>query len=718
MTDTPIRFPYLPDRIAGLAALATNLRWSWSRLARTVFRGLDPTLWHLTRHNPVELLRRIDPARLAARSVDEEFLELYDGAIAEAEREDEGRDAPWFPSTFAPLPGPVAYFCAEFGLHNSVPIYSGGLGVLAGDHCKAASDLAVPLVGVGLFYTKGYFDQALRLDGWQEDSDARFDPASAPLIREFGPGGEPWLTVVETSGRQVHVGAWRMNVGRVPVYLLDTNLEINDPGDRELSGKLYAGGPIHRLRQEWILGVGGVRILRALGKAPAVWHANEGHAAFMLIERMREHTVAGRSWNDALAEVRARSIFTTHTPVPAGHDAFSATEVTECTGAVWEAMGASREQFLALGAKPEDPHQLFHMTVLALRCSRRVNGVARKHGEVSRGLWRGLWPERPAGTVPIRHVTNGVHLQTWMSHVLMGLLDKHLGHDWEARADDPSLWDRVLELNDAHLWSVRNQMRNELMAFVREEARRRWSGEWKEAAHVVGAGTLLDPEVFTIGFARRFATYKRADLVFHDFDRLHALLVNPRRPVQIIFAGKAHPQDQPGKELLQRVYSFTRDARLEGRIAFVEDYNLHLAHRLVQGVDLWLNLPRAPFEASGTSGMKAALNGVPQLSTLDGWWVEGFEGQNGWALPPAPAGEDVDAADAANLYNLLEAEVVPLFYDRDPRGLPLGWIKRMKQAIRVAGNRFTARRMVQEYIRDYYVPAAAGLAPGDVPPSA
>ena len=321
--------------------------------------------------------------------------------------------------------------------------------------------------------------------------------------------------------------------------------------------------------------------------------------------------------------------------MPAGHDTFSATEVTECTGPVWEAMGGSREQFLALGAKPDDPHQLFHMTVLALRCSRRVNGVARKHGEVSRGIWQDLWPDRPAAQVPIGHVTNGVHLQTWMNHELMGLLDKHLGPGWEAQADDPALWDRVLDLSDPQLWSVRNHMRNELMAFVREEARRRWSGEWKEAAHVVGAGTLLDPEVFTIGFARRFATYKRADLVFRDFDRLHALLVNPRRPVQIIFAGKAHPQDQPGKELLQRVYSYTRDARLEGRIAFLEDYDMHLAHRLVQGVDLWLNLPRVPLEASGTSGMKAALNGVPQLSTLDGWWDEGFEGQNGWALPPA-----------------------------------------------------------------------------------
>ncbi len=719
MSTDRTSFPYLPDPIAGLGELAVNLRWSWSPPARALFRAIDETLWHRTRHNPIATLRRADPARLAACASDPEFLALYADAMAEMAAEKDAAAPTWFRREFPePLTGPVAYFCAEFGLHNSVPIYSGGLGILAGDHCKAASDLAVPLIGVGLFYTKGYFDQRLSLEGWQEDSDARFDPGMAPLHRERGPNGEPYLTVVDTFGRPVHIGVWRLMVGRVPVYLLDTNLEENHPDDRGLSSKLYAGGPDLRLRQEWLLGVGGVRVLRALGHRPAAWHANEGHAAFMLIERLRELTSTGTSWADAVAEVRARSIFTTHTPVPAGHDAFGADQVVACTGPLWDSMGVTREQFLALGAKPDDGDHLFHMTVLAIRCSRRVNGVARKHGEVSRAIWKGLWPGRPEEAVPIGHVTNGVHLATWMSHRLMALLGDHLGTDWWERLDDPALWEMALTLDDARLWAVHMQTKAVLMAFIREEARRRWASEWKEASHVVGAGLLLDPEAFTIGFARRFATYKRATLLFSDFDRLHELLVNPRRPVQIIFAGKAHPQDEPGKTVLQQVYSFTRDARLEGRVAFIEDYDMHLAHRLVQGVDLWLNMPRVPLEASGTSGMKAGLNAVPQLSTLDGWWQEGFAGQNGWAAPLAQPGEDADQADGASFFSLLEEQIVPLYYQRDARGLPAGWLARMKQALKVCGGRFTARRMVQQYVRDYYVPAAQGLAPGDDPPFA
>ncbi|MEO8030179.1 MAG: alpha-glucan family phosphorylase [Gemmatimonadota bacterium] len=712
-------FPYLPDAIAGLADLAGNLRWSWSRPARALFRALDETLWQQTRHNPVAMLRRIDPARLAACAIEPAFLQLYQAAIDEAAMELDGGGRPWFRVEYPePLPGPVAYFCAEFGLHNSVPIYSGGLGILAGDHCKSASDLALPLVGVGLFYTKGYFDQRLSLDGWQEDSDTRFDPAVAPLHRERGPAGEPYLTVVSTFGRPVHIGVWRLMVGRVPIYLLDTNLEENHPDDRGLSSKLYAGGPDLRLRQEWLLGVGGVRVLRALGHSPSAWHANEGHAAFMLIERLRELTSTGTPLADALTEVRARSIFTTHTPVPAGHDAFSQDQLEACTGPVWEPMGISRERFFGLGAHPDDPQHLFHMTVLAIRCSRRVNGVARKHGEVSREIWKALWPGRESEQVPIGHVTNGVHLATWMSQAMMGLLDEQLGADWPERLDDPSLWDQVQRIDDGRLWAVHTQMKADLMTFIREEARRRWASEWKEASHVVGAGLLLNPDVFTIGFARRFATYKRATLLFNNFDRLHELLVNPRRPVQIIFAGKAHPQDGPGKEVLQQVYSFSRDARLEGRVAFIEDYDMHLAHRLVQGVDLWLNMPRVPLEASGTSGMKAALNAVPQLSTLDGWWQEGFAGQNGWAVPLAQPGEDADAADVGRLYGLLEEQIVPRYYQRDGNGLPGAWIGVMKQALRIAGGRFTARRMVQQYVKDYYVPAARGVAPGDDPPLA
>ncbi|MBL8978951.1 MAG: alpha-glucan family phosphorylase [Gemmatimonadetes bacterium] len=716
MNQPRLRLPYLPPRIEGLAALASNLWWSWSPDARNVFRRVDEPLWHLTKHNPLALLRRVDPARLAACATDPGFLALYDRVMDTARRALGSPDT-WFHRHHPELARPVAYFCAEFGLHNSVPIYSGGLGILAGDHLKTASDLGLPLVGVGLFYTKGYFDQQLRIDGWQEDSDVRFDVDTTPLERVQDPGGEPFLTVVNTFGRPVHVGAWRMQVGRVPVYLLDTSLEQNDPADRDLSAKLYAGGPDMRLRQEWILGVGGVRVLRAAGVEPAAWHANEGHAAFMLIERLRELVVGGRPFAEAWAEVRARSIFTTHTPVPAGHDRFDVDQVLACAGPVWEELGITPEQFVAIGGHPEDDHPTYHMTATAIRLSARVNGVAQKHGEVSREIWRPMWPGLEADQVPIGAVTNGVHLPTWMSGHMRHLLDRHLGEGWLERRDEPSFWDAVLSVDDHELWNLHTEMKLSLFTFIREDARRRWTERWKEAAHVVGAGTLLSPGALTIGFARRFATYKRASLLFSDFDRLHDLLVNPWRPVQIVFAGKAHPEDQPGKEVLQEVYTFTRDPRLEGRVAFIEDYEMHLAHRLVQGVDLWLNVPRVPLEACGTSGMKAALNAVPQLSTLDGWWAEGYMGMNGWAIPTPLPEEPADEVDAGRLYDLLEDQVVPLYYKRDARGLPIEWLQRMKHALRHAGQHFTSRRMVQDYVRGYYAPAMRGETPASAPPT-
>jgi len=624
----------------------------------------------------------------------------------------------WFARKYPDLNGrPVAYFCAEFGLHNSVPIYSGGLGVLAGDHCKSASDLGVPLVGVGLFYRKGYFDQRLNLEGWQEDSDEEYDVSSTPLVPVPGPNRQAWLTTVETSGRPVHVRAWRMMVGRVPIYLLDTNLDANHPDDRGLMNKLYAGGQEMRLRQEWILGVGGVRVLRAMNIDPAVWHANEGHAAFMMVERLRELVAGGSSYENAVREVRARSVFTTHTPVPAGHDAFNADQLQACSGPVWEEMGVNRETLFSLGTHPAAPGQ-FHMTVAAMRLSARVNGVSRRHGQVSRNIWRELWPNRPWETVPIGHVTNGVHLATWMASPIMALLDAHLGPHWGERLEEPGFWDQVLTLDHTKLWEAHLRQKRALAHFVREDARRRFAGQLKEAAQVVGAGTLLDPMAFTIGFGRRFATYKRANLIFRDIDRLRRLLVDPWRPIQIIFAGKAHPADNPGKEVLQTVYQFTRDPEFEGRVAFLEDYDMHLAHLLVQGVDLWLNLPRVPLEASGTSGMKAALNGVPQLSTLDGWWQEGYDGLSGWAIPPGGESEDADAADAEAFYRLLEEQIAPLYYTRNAHGVPLGWVEKMRHALRLAGSRFTARRMLRDYVQEYYAPAIHGEASGDDPPTA
>ena len=718
MTHPEPRGPAVPERINGLAGIAANLSWSWNRNARALFRALDPALWHLTQHNPIELLRRVDSARLVACAADLAFLRLYD-AVAAPAAHDATSAGTWFATSHPEsVNRSIAYFCAEFGLHASVPIYSGGLGVLAGDQCKAASDLGVPLVGVGLFYTKGYSDQRLRLDGWQEDAEERFDVAAMPLQPVRGPKGDPCLATVRLSGRAVSVGAWRVMVGRVPILLLDTDLEQNDPADRGLSHRLYAGGPDLRLRQEWILGVGGVRVLRTLGYDPAVWHANEGHAAFMLVERVRELVTRGLPFVDAVRRVRATSVFTTHTPVPAGHDTFSIEQVEQCVGPVWQEMGIAREAFTSLGHHPVLDHDRFHMPVAAIRLSARVNAVSRRHGEESRRIWAPLWPDRDVTRVPIGHVTNGAHVATWMANRILTLFDSHFGPDWLARVDDRRFWDEVLALDGSALWAVHSQLKSHLMRSIREQARRRWADQWKEALHLVGAGTLLDPEALTIGFGRRFATYKRADLIFRDPDRLQRLLVNHWRPVQIVFSGKAHPGDEPGKQALQRVYAHTREARFEGRIAFIEDYDMHLAHSLVQGVDLWLNVPRPPLEACGTSGMKAALNGVPQLSTLDGWWAEGYDGPNGWAIPAAPAGQDVDAADAEQLYRLLETEVVPLFYDRDAAGVPRRWVETMKHALRTAGARFTAQRMVREYFTEYYLPVMRGEVPADDPPTA
>ncbi|GMV07900.1 MAG: alpha-1,4 glucan phosphorylase [Gemmatimonadota bacterium] len=720
MTDESGKIPYLPERLQDLERLSLNLWWRWNRRARWMLRAIDPVLWSATRHNPVAMLRRVSPQRLAHCATDPEFLAEYDRVIQAFNRTLESEET-WFRHHHPHVDQgrPVAYFCAEFGLHNSIPIYSGGLGVLAGDHCKAASDLGVPLVGVGLLYSKGYFDQRLNLEGWQEDSDETFDPEIMPLVRLTGPGGSLSLASVMTSGRAVHVGAWLLRAGRVNLYLLDTNLPENHEEDRELTYKLYGGGHGHRLKQEWILGVGGVRVLRALGVNPGAWHANEGHASFMMVECLRERMEAGMSLEDAIKATRAHSVFTTHTPVPAGHDMFSPESIDGVCSDYWASGPIDRDTFFKLGAHPELDHGRFHMTAAAIRLSSRVNGVSKRHRRVTQELWTSLWPGRAASHLPIQGVTNGVHLPSWMSHRHMELLDEIFGKQWEHDPHNPPDWDKVLELDDRRLWAIHTEMKEVLLDFCREQARVRWIELWREAAHLVGAGTLLTPEPLTLGFARRFATYKRANLLFRDEERLRRLLTDPRQPVQLVFAGKAHPADDEGKRVLQRVWQLTRDARFQGRIAFVEDYELHVAHRLVQGVDVWMNVPRVPMEASGTSGMKAALNCVPQISTLDGWWAEGYDGDNGWAIPVSEGtDEEVDARDHEALFTLLEKEVVPLYYDREDDDLPLGWIRVMKEALRVAGKHFTTERMVREYTDRFYVPALSAVHQGDDPPTA
>ncbi len=696
--------PPFPDRLSRLGELGTDLWWSWHRDARMVFRRLDYALWRSTAHNPVRMLWAVPQARLEAASKDDAFMRLYDRALAGL---DDARAArrTWWSTRLPQFAGQtVAYFSAEFALHQSLPIYAGGLGVLAGDHCKESSDLGVPLIGVGFMYPQGYFHQHVSAEGWQEESYERLNWADAAIEHALTPEGKPCVTAVPLGDRTVLVAVWRVRLGRVTLYLLDTDLEENAPWDRELSARLYGGDRETRVQQEIILGIGGVRALKALGYEPGVFHLNEGHAAFVVLQRIRDLIEHGSSFDLALAEIRASTVFTTHTPVAAGHDAFPFWMVEKHLAGCWGTLGTDRERFLALGAYDNGGGAQFNMTALALRSAGSVNAVSQLHGEVTRSMWAGI----SEADGKVTSVTNGVHIPTWIANELAALFSTPLGQDWIDRHDDPTLWNGVLEIPDDELWAVRQALRRYLFAFVRERARHRWTVERVGTPRVVAAGTLLETETLTIGFARRFAGYKRPELIFHDPERLARILNAADRPVQVVFAGKAHPADDIGKHHLQRVYRRALDPMFGGRVAFVDDYDLHVAHFLVQGCDVWLNNPRKPFEASGTSGMKAALNGVPHLSIGDGWWAEGFTGTNGWLIDGGgdPGNPDaVDAADADALYRLLENEVVPAFYDRDASGVPHRWLATVKEAIRSVAPRFSARRMVKEYAERMYAPA-------------
>jgi starch phosphorylase len=697
------------------------------------------------------MLRRLGQERLEALAADPLFLREYDAVMAEFEDVMAARRS-WFLDKYGDVGnGGIAYFCAEFGVHTSIPIYSGGLGILAGDHFKEASDLGVPLKGVGLLYQKGYFRQRLLEDGRQIAIDEPFHPESMPLERMWGNGDDGTHAIVTLAGREVHLGVWRLAIGRTSIYLVDTDIERNHPDDRALSHQLYRGDLEMRLRQEIVLGIGGVRVLRSLGIDPGVWHANEGHPAFMMLERMKEQVAAGESLDEAMRRVRATTVFTTHTPVPAGHDFFPRDMMERYFADYVGGIGMSQEMFFDLGRHPEDDGR-FHMSALALRTADHRNGVSRLHGEVARVMWQGVWPdgagdgsgdgagegsaggnETPSTTearptaaqaaveipgapteeqVPIGHITNGVHLPSWLSPSFRRLFDRYLGPDWLLTQDDAALWERALDLPDDLLWRAHLECKYRLFSVMRRRARYRWQDEGSVPSQVIAAGTLLDPEVLTIGFARRFATYKRASLIFSDLDRLEEILTHTWRPVQLVFAGKAHPADAPGQELLADVYRKTLETRFGGRIAFIEDYEMNVARDLYSGVDVWLNNPRPPLEACGTSGQKAAINGVPQLSTLDGWWAEGWTRLNGWAINgrhPIELGGDPLArneADVLSLYDTIESEIAPLYYRRDVDGVPRGWIRVMKHAIRTGGMDFSARRMLKDYVERFYAPAA------------
>ena len=710
--------PHVPDRLRRLPEIANDLWWTWNSRAREVFRNLDYPLWRQTAHNPVLMLRLISPELLEQRAQNESFLRIYDAALEALDAARASRDT-WWHRRYADADGPIAYFSAEFALHQSLPIYAGGLGVLAGDHCKEASDLGIPLIGVGFMYPQGYFHQTVSPEGWQQEIYERINWADAPVEPAIGTDGRPCVIAVPLGNRTVLVSVWQVRLGRVTLFLLDTDLEENAPWDRELSARLYGGDRETRIQQEIILGIGGVRVLKAMGIQPEAWHLNEGHAAFVVLQRIRDHIENGASFESALDAVRRTTIFTTHTPVPAGHDAFPFSLVETHLSGAWGTLGGYRDAFLALGHYDNGSGPLFNMTALALRTANFVNGVSQLHGQVTRDMWAPIWPGVANEHRPVRAITNGIHVPTWLSLEMAALLDEFLPADWRERHDDPSLWEAVKSIPDERLWETRQALRTYLFAFVRERARQLWKEEHVSAARVVAAGTLLDPSALTIGFARRFTGYKRSELIFHDPERLVRILTAARRPVQLVFAGKAHPADETGKHHIQKVYRRAVDSMFAGRIAFVDDYDLHVAHFLVQGCDVWLNNPRKPLEASGTSGMKASINGVPHLSIGDGWWAEGYSGQNGWLIDGHPQGGDpdaVDAADADALYQLLEREVVPTFYDRDAQGVPRRWCAIVRQAILSVTPRFSARRMVKEYADTMYAPAIREGVPSHTRP--
>ncbi|RLS29732.1 MAG: alpha-glucan family phosphorylase [Planctomycetota bacterium] len=696
-------------------ALARNLWWSWHPEVINLFRELDPIRWRQLDHNPIALLAEFTPERLEARAAE---LVLY-SRINQAYRllkEYLAHQATWSKVHAGVLgSNPVVYFSAEFGIHESVPIYSGGLGVLSGDHIKSASGLGIPLMAVGLFYKQGYFKQQLDIDGYQHEEYILSRVENLPIESAVGADGKEIIVRIETRTGALLAKVWKMMVGRINLSLLDCDVDGNSPEDRELTSRLYGGDTRVRIRQELVLGVGGVKAIRAMGIHPGVYHLNEGHSSFAALEAVRGRMDEdGLPFDDAVREVARQSVFTTHTPVPAGHDRFDSALIEEHLGPLRDSLGISHDQLMGLGrVEPHNHGEPFCMTVLGLKLSRRANAVSALHGHVSRRMWKNLWSWKVEEDVPIGHITNGVHVPSWLAWQMQQLYDRIFPDKWFSRMGEPEIWQKIYEVDPGELWETHYALKNLLLQFVRRRTSRQCRRRGESDAAVDMARNVLDPNILTIGFARRFATYKRADLLLSDLDRLLAMIGDPDRPIQIIFAGKAHPADDPGKGLIRKIANLRHDERLAGRIVFVEDYDINVCRHLIQGVDVWLNNPRRPLEASGTSGQKVVLNGGLNCSILDGWWAEAYDGQNGFAIGSGQSHSNDDitnARDAESLYRVLEEEVVPLFYDRDSDGLPHQWIRRMINSIGSLAWRFSSHRMVMDYARNCYVPAAGGVS--------
>src|SRR6266542_1192849 len=712
ITNTSMpQIPDLPTPLRPLGRLAWNYWWSWSADGPSIFRDLDPEIWEECEHNPRLLLARTTEYRLALMATDPVYIErvqrladLFENYLAPAR--------PWGDNTTSTQISPerpVAYFCAEYGVHNSLPLYWGGLGMLAVDHLELASDLCLPLVGIGLLYRYGYFRQRLRRDGWQEEHYGETRPSEIPISAIKAENGGPLLIEVSIRGRSVLAQVWRADVGRVPRYLLDTNVEENDETDRLVTGHLYGGDRETRIVQEMLLGIGGIRLLRKLGIEPAVFHLNEGHSAFLTLELARELVQLKKlSFAEAATMVKQRCVFTTHTPVAAGNDEFDPILVQSSFGPDYpRQLGLTDEEFLALGrVDPNNEAEPYGLTPLAIRMCRSTNGVSRKHGEVSRALWQKLWPGIRVDEVPITHVTNGVHTPTWVAALLRSLYTKYLGEDWTEHTRNREHWQSgISKVSDDELWSAHTLLKQRLVAFIRHRSFHARLNRNESAEYTDAARTMFDSEALTIGFARRIAGYKRWSLLLSDAERLLRLIDDDNRPVQFVFAGKAHPQDQGAKLILQQLVQWKYEPRIWKRAVFLQDYDQEIARQLVQSVDVWMNVPRRPFEASGTSGEKVAVNGGLNLSILDGWWLGAYDGTNGFAIGDGvESGEssDVDALDAESLYRVLEEEVVPLYYDRDRDGLPRRWIAMMKRSIQTLVPDYNSDRMVEEYARRIY----------------
>jgi len=696
-----IAIPELPDALSGLKEISLNLWWTWNPRGKNLFKLLNAYLWKESSHNPILMLKNMSQEELDKACSNEYFMreyhyvyDMFKVYINDA-------------NIYADEPLPIAYFCAEYGLHHSVPIYSGGLGFLAGDILKEASDMGLPMVGIGFMYPKGYVRQFIGTDGWQNGAEEPIEKDVAPIERVLDKENNHFIIQVPFIDPPVYASVWKINVGRVTLYLLDTDIEKNDPWDRQISSRLYTSDMNQRLRQQIVLGIGGYRVLEELGIEYSILHLNEGHPAFALFERVRSFMENEKlSLDEAIQKVKKTSIFTTHTPLQAATDVYDFDMMSASFKDYWEKLGMNKEQFMSYGLNPDNPNAGFNMTVFGINMCNNRNAVSKKHCEVATKIWKHVLPKIKDAKPAMDYVTNGVHLPTWLGDELCEVLINSLGDKWNLIQDDSTLWGFIKDIENKKLWKISQNSKVLMVNFIRERVRIKYADDGIDPVVAMSEGVLLDPDILTIGFARRMAEYKRPDLILHDLDRLEKILNNNDKPVQLIFAGKAHPSDMAGKKILQHIFKTAQDCRFRGRIAFVEDYGENVAKYLIHGVDVWLNNPQIPMEACGTSGMKASLNGTLHLSVLDGWWPEAYNGKNGWVFGVEPSD---DAKDASALYDLLENEIVPLYYDVDNKGVPNNWVLKMKEAMLSIPPAFSSRRMMKDYLKKFYIPISKNL---------